>query len=54
MDMPVAVVIPTFNRAHLISQAVDAALAQSHPDIIVLVVDDGSSDQTTVVLQKIQ
>ncbi len=52
MDMPAAIVIPTFNRAHLIVQAVDAALSQTHPDVVVMVVDDGSTDQTQAILTR--
>ena len=43
------IVIPTYNRAHLLRRAVDAALAQSLADVRVLVVDDGSSDGTVEV-----
>ena len=46
MDAPVCIVIPTYNRAHCIAQAVTASLEQSHPDVIVIVVDDGSTDET--------
>lgn len=46
MDLPVCIVIPTFNRARSIRMAIEASLAQSHPDAIVLVVDDGSTDDT--------
>lgn len=42
--IPVCIAIPTFNRQHLIAQAVTAALAQSHPDTQVLVIDDASDD----------
>ena len=42
----VSIVIPTFNRAHLIEPAIQAALSQSHPKKSVLVVDDGSTDDT--------
>lgn len=44
------IAIPTFNRAHLIARAVRSALDQSHPDIEVMVVDDGSTDATAEVL----
>lgn len=50
MVFPVAIVIPTWNRAHLVAKAVEAACAQSHPDRLVIVVDDGSSDETPTVL----
>lgn len=46
MEMPVCIVIPTYNRGHCIAQAVQSSLDQSHPDKIVLVVDDGSTDGT--------
>ncbi len=50
MDKPAAIVIPTYNRAHLIAQAVEAAVKQTHPDVVVIVVDDGSTDATAAVL----
>ena len=40
------IAIPTYNRAHLISRAVRSALDQSHPDTEVMVIDDGSTDDT--------
>src|SRR5438132_11460312 len=44
--MKVSVVIPTYNRAHVVVEAIDSALAQTFPDLEVIVVDDGSSDDT--------
>jgi glycosyltransferase involved in cell wall biosynthesis len=46
----VRVIIPTFNRAALISKAVASALTQQDVDLEVVVVDDGSTDDTTAVL----
>lgn len=47
MDKPlVSVVIPTYNRAHLLSRAIYSALAQDCPELEVIVVDDGSTDET--------
>lgn len=49
--MHVTVVITAYNRAPLLSGAVDAALAQTHRDLDVLVIDDGSTDGTAVRLE---
>lgn len=46
----VSVIIPTFNRAHLIGRALDSLLAQTHKHWEVIIVDDGSTDETQSVL----
>lgn len=48
----VTIVIPTYNRAGVLAQAIDAALAQSHPQTSVMVIDDGSRDQTAAVIAR--
>ena len=40
-----SVVIPSRNRPELLHHAIQSALAQSHPDFEVIVVDDGSTDE---------
>ena len=44
------IVIPTFNRATFLATAIDSALAQDHPQVECLVVDDGSTDATPALL----
>lgn len=42
----VSVIIPSYNYGRYVGQAVDSALAQSYPNQEVLVIDDGSTDDT--------
>lgn len=48
-----SVVIPTYNRLHLLRQAVSSVLAQNHRDFEVIVVDDGSNDGTMEYLESL-
>lgn len=46
-----SIVLPTFNRAHLITRAIESVLAQTFTDWELLIVDDGSSDTTREAIQ---
>jgi len=46
----VSIIIPTYNRAHLISETLDSILIQTHTNWECIVVDDGSTDNTDEVL----
>ncbi|MGD1018620.1 MAG: glycosyltransferase family A protein [Verrucomicrobiia bacterium] len=50
--MLVSAIIPTYNRARTIERAVNSVLGQSWQPIEVIVVDDGSTDQTTDILAR--
>jgi|SRR5690606_7511084 len=51
MDPLVSVIIPTYNRANKIFNTLDSIVSQSYPSIEILVVDDGSTDDTGERLQ---
>ena len=51
MDV-VSVIIPTYNRAKYVSDALDSVWAQSYRPVEVIVVDDGSTDDTRAVVDE--
>lgn len=48
--MQVSVILPTWNRAALLPETLDAVLAQTHAPLEVILVDDGSTDGTAEVV----
>jgi glycosyltransferase involved in cell wall biosynthesis len=49
-DPAFSIVITTYNRARIVCRCIDSALAQTFEDFEVVVVDDGSADETPAVL----
>ena len=49
----ISVIIPTYNRARLVERAVKSVVAQTHDDLEILIIDDGSTDDTQARLSRI-
>jgi glycosyltransferase involved in cell wall biosynthesis len=49
-DPLISVIIPTYNSAPYLPEALDSVLSQTHTRIEVLVIDDGSTDNTAAVM----
>jgi len=47
----VSVILPTYNRAWIVNNAIDSVLGQDFSDFELIVVDDGSTDDTPALLQ---
>jgi glycosyltransferase involved in cell wall biosynthesis len=48
----VSVIIPAYNAAAYVTRAVESAMAQTHRPLEILVIDDGSSDQTAEIVER--
>lgn len=49
-----SIVISSYNYGRYLNDAIDSALAQTYPNIEVIVVDDGSTDDSAAVIEKYQ
>src|SRR3990170_6863774 len=52
MNPRVSIGIPTYNRAGIVTDAIDSVLGQNYEPIDVVVVDDASTDDTSTVLKR--
>lgn len=48
----VSVIVPTYNREHFLQECIESVLSQTFKDFELIVVDDGSTDQTEDILKR--
>ena len=48
-----SIILPTYNRAHLLPRAVKSIIAQTFSDFEIIIIDDGSSDNTREIVHKL-
>ena len=51
-NVEISVIIPAYNRQHTLGRALDSVLAQNYPSIEIIVIDDGSTDNTATFIKE--
>lgn len=52
MNSTVSIIMPAFNSAQFISDAINSVINQSFSDWELIVINDGSTDETSEILNK--
>lgn len=52
MDKMISVIIPTYNRYEMLKQTIDSVYMQTHSQIEIIVIDDGSKDNTKYIKEE--
>lgn len=52
MQPTISVVLPVFNCPHYVGEAIESVLAQAYADFELIVIDDGSTDETPHILKR--
>lgn len=52
MNQTVSIIIPTYNRAHLIRETLDSIITQTYTNWECIIIDDGSADSTLSILEE--
>ncbi len=50
--MKVSIIIPCYKQSHFLSDAIESCLKQSYPNFEIIVVNDGSPDNTSEVAKR--
>ena len=50
----VSIILPTYNRAHIIEKAIQSVLNQTYQDFEIIIIDDGSKDDTKKIIRGFQ
>lgn len=53
-DLLISMIVPTYNREELIAETIESVLSQTYTDFELLIVDDGSTDNTAAVVGSFQ